>query len=140
MFPKVPQSSQTESLGLPRNTPSPWTSPPHRTLLALVFCLTHLLNGVRSSFVLLGFQQHLPRESGPPAKQQGRPYIDRLDIAFVLHFCTKESSTEGVTIYSISGLPTLLLVGGSTRPSKRLDGPVGLVQRIYFKIIFKKRS
>ena len=24
-FPKVPQSSQTESLGFPRNTPSPWT-------------------------------------------------------------------------------------------------------------------
>ena len=25
MFPKVSQSSQTESLGFPRNTPSPWT-------------------------------------------------------------------------------------------------------------------
>ena len=25
LFPKVPQSSQTESLGFPRNTPSPWT-------------------------------------------------------------------------------------------------------------------
>ena len=25
MFPKLPQSSQTESLGFPRNTPSPWT-------------------------------------------------------------------------------------------------------------------
>ncbi len=26
MFPKVPQSSQTESLGFPRNTPSPWAT------------------------------------------------------------------------------------------------------------------
>ncbi len=25
MFPKVPQSSQTESSGFPRNIPSPWT-------------------------------------------------------------------------------------------------------------------
>ena len=27
IFPHVPQSSQTESLGFPRNTPSPWFHP-----------------------------------------------------------------------------------------------------------------
>lgn len=45
-----------DGAGVRRSSPAATLeqSPVRRTLLALVFCLTHLLNGVRSSFVLLG--------------------------------------------------------------------------------------